>query len=155
LASKAERITVMKKADQKSSKRIPRSGLEKNRTRELKVELYLEKINQEKIRFSPDVAGCDFYASWTKSCCVLDFSRVKPGDLVSNPTRGLMMRKEAEGGFMWNPRTGAVYKLNEDAYHAILDIENGLSELEVARRNDLDLPAVQTMFERLRSIAHE
>lgn len=121
--------------------------------RKPKIELYLAKINQEKIRSSGSAAACDFYASWKKSCCILDFSTVNPLDLVSQPLRGLLFRREPGGGMLWNPRSGAVYKLNEAAYHAVLDVEQGLSELEVARRNNLSSKTAQTLFRRLRQIA--
>jgi len=119
--------------------------------KKLKITLFLEKINQEMIRTTPS-ARC-LYVSWKKSCCILDFSLVKPGDLVTNPARGLVLRKEDDGGMMWNPRSGAVYKLNEDAYHAILDLESGSSEYEIARRNDLELGAVRAMLTKLKRIA--
>ena len=118
-----------------------------------KVELFMRKINQEHIRNVGQAAGCDFYASWKKSCCILDFSLVKPGDLVSNPIRGMFIRKEPGGGMIWNPRSGAVYKVNEDAYHVILDVENGLSETEIAKRNGMTLRAAQYFMKQLRKIA--
>jgi len=54
---------------------------------------------------------------------------------------------------MWNAKTGSVYKLNESAYHAILDIEQGLSDREVAKRNALPLKTVQAVFRKLQKIA--
>lgn len=117
------------------------------------VELYLKKINQEMIRHRASAAGCDFYASWSKECCILDFAIIRPGDLVSRPMRGLILRKEPGGGMMWYPRTGAVYKLNEEAYHALMDLESGLSDLEIARRNNLEVKSVRTLVTRLRKIA--
>lgn len=117
------------------------------------ITLYLEKINQEMIRTGSTTLDCDLYGSWTKSCCILDFSITKPEDLVVNPLRGLMIRGEEGGALMWNPRTSAVYKLNEAAYHAILDLESGFNEYELARRNDLELDDVRAMMKELRSIA--
>ena len=122
------------------------------RRRSPKIELFLRKINQEKIRDIGSAAGCDLYASWKKSCCVLDFGLVRPGDLVINPMQGLLVRKEPGGGMMWNPRTGSVYKLNEDAYHAVIDIESGLSELAVANRNGMPLRTAQNLFAKLRRL---
>lgn len=117
------------------------------------IELFMRKINQENIRSTGRASDCDFYVSWEKSCCILDFSLVKPGDLVSNPVRGLLIRKEPDGGMIWNPRSGAVYKVNEDAYHVIIDVENGLSETEVAKRNKMTLRATQNFMQQLRKIA--
>jgi hypothetical protein len=115
--------------------------------------LYLRKINQEKIRFTGSAGKCDLYASWSKSCCILDFKKVRPGDRVSRPLEGLLLRSEPSGGMIWNPRSGAVYKLNEAAYHAVLDVEYGLSELEVARRNNLTPNVTQSFFRKLKKIA--
>jgi len=120
--------------------------------REPQIKLFLSKINQEQIRPAA-VAGCDFYASWTKSCCILDFSKLSPADRVSQPLDGLLLRREPDGGMLWNPRNGAVYKLNEVAYHAALDVEAGLSEAEVARRNKLSAKATQSLLRTLRRIA--
>ncbi len=95
----------------------------------MKVDLYLKKINQEMIKTGTvRVAGCDFYASWTKSCCILDFkkpSRMDPGYLI---------RKEDVGGLIWSPKTGAVYKLDEEAYHTLLELDHGLNDATVASR---------------------
>ena len=121
-----------------------------------KIELFLEKINQEMIRTTlpQSRAKCDIYGSWTKSCCILDFALQEPGEEVVLPIRdrGLLLRAEPGGGMMWDPRTGAVYKLSEAAYHALLDFDAGLSEREVARRNRVPLQAVKNLSRRLERI---
>lgn len=121
-----------------------------------KIQLFLSKINQEMIKTKvgklPPPMDCT-YASWKKSCCILDFSFAKSASKRSLPKRGVLFRKESDGGMMWNARTGAVYKLNDVAYHALLDIDHGLSEIEVAKRNDLDLKTVQSFFRRIKRIA--
>lgn len=120
----------------------------------LKIDLFLDQINQEMIRTVGLQAGCDLYASWKKSCCILDFFRVRSEEEIINPplTRGLLFRKEPEGGMMWDPKSGAVYKLSEDAYHALVDLDHGLSEVEVARRNDLSVADVRGLGRRLERI---
>ncbi len=124
------------------------------RTSPMKVELFLDKINQEMIRTVGQAAGCDFYVSWTKSCCVLDFSLARPGDDAVLPAdfKGLLLRKEPEGAMMWDPRTGAVYKLSESAYHALIDLDSGLSELETARRHRVSLKEVKGLTRSLEKI---
>jgi hypothetical protein len=116
----------------------------------VKLDLYVKKVNQEMIRTGPGaVAGCDYYASWTKSCCILDFGKLRRGDDRVKP--GLMLRKEGVGGLVWNPRTGAVYRADEEAYHALLDIEAGLRDDLVARRNGVGVAKVQALQEQLRT----
>ncbi len=120
----------------------------------MKIQLYLKKINQEMIdagRFSK--AGVDWVVSWPKECCILDFALQRPGDLVEKKARhGLMLRKEGEGGMFWDPRTGSVYKVDEEAYHAMLELDRGLSELEVARSLKVTLKSVVTLNSQLRRI---
>lgn len=121
----------------------------------MKVELFLDKINQEMIRTVGSAAGCDLYASWTKSCCILDFSLSRPEDQVVLPAnlKGLLLRKEPEGAMMWDPRTGAVYKLSESAYHALIDLDSGLSELETARRHNVSLKELKGLTRSLEKIS--
>lgn len=114
----------------------------------MEINLYLKKINQEMIKLRKDVkesvSGCDTYVSWEKSCCILDFGYQDPSDLVSTPLKkGLMMRKEDVGGLIWNARTGSVYQVDEEAYQTIQELENGFSELEIAKRMRLPLKTVQ------------
>lgn len=119
-----------------------------------RIDLYLSKINQEKIRVGPRPPTTDafcFHIVWKKECCVLDFSLEKSA--ARSREFGFLMRAEPEGGFMWNPRTGSVYKLNEEAYHALLDLEAGLNEWEIAKRNGLSLRSVQEMLKKLKRIA--
>lgn len=106
----------------------------------MKFELFLDKINQEMISNPIDhkksiVDGCCIYVSWTKSCCVLDFSFRLPGDGVTDPVPPhWMMRSEEEGGLMWNPKTGQVYKLDEEAYNAIVELEQGYTMKQTAEK---------------------
>jgi hypothetical protein len=117
----------------------------------MKVELFLKKINQEMINTGKKrAAGCDIYASWTKSCCVLDFCKNDSDKVVLPADRGLLIRKEDAGGMMWNSRTGAVYKLDEEAYHAMLELEHGFSEKIVAKRLNLPVKKVGTLMKTLK-----
>lgn len=102
----------------------------------MKVELFLKKINQEMLNFlkAPSLP-CDFFIRWTKECCVLDFCVVgEKGELTNLSRKGFMARKEEDGGMLWDTKTGAVYKLDEEAYHTLLELENGVSAREVAKR---------------------
>ncbi|TAN60640.1 hypothetical protein EPN18_08150 [bacterium] len=117
----------------------------------MKVELFLKKINQEMINVGKArLAGCDFYVSWTKECCVLNFFR-RDRDIAVRPAdKGLMIRKEAEGGMMWDARTGAVYKLDEEAYHALLEMEHGLRDETVANRVGVPVKEVTKLMKTLK-----
>lgn len=125
----------------------------------MEIKLYLKKINQEMIdtgrKLSPDkIAKCDFYVSWEKSCCILDFFIQNPDELVSFPLRqGLIMRKEDVGGLIWDARTGAVYQVDEEAYHTIIELDHGLNELEVARRMQVPLSRVKSLRSQLGKLA--
>lgn len=116
----------------------------------MKVELFLDRINREMINVGTAAkAGCDFYASWTKSCCILDFRRLRRRPEEEN---GLMIRKEDEGGMLWDARTGAVYKLDEEAYHTLLELEHGLREEVVADRVGVRVQEVKGLIDTLRKL---
>lgn len=118
----------------------------------MKVELYLKKINQEMLSAGKGrAAGCDIYASWTKSCCILDFCKKLDKDIAVLPAnKGLMLRKEDVGGMMWDARTGAVYKLDEEAYHALLEMEHGYSKETVAKHLDVPVKKIETLTKMLK-----
>lgn len=133
----------------------------------MEINLFLRKINQEMIDVGNDlrrpnledrfqrlpVESCCIYASWKKSCCVIDFSFERPGDRVVRPMAGgLVMRAEDVGGMIWNPTTGEVYKADEEAYHTILELDRGLSELEVARRVGVKVEQVQDLSRKLEAL---
>ena len=121
----------------------------------MKIELYLKNINQEMIDAGRRVRGrgeAEWVVSWPKSCCILDFS-MAPHDILSDPPmRGLMMRKDDEGGMFWDPKTGAVYKVDEEAYHTMLELDRGFSEREVARRMRISPRKVRGLTDQLRRI---
>lgn len=106
----------------------------------MKIKLYLKNINQEMIDAGRKIIGnrigsdTSWVVSWPKSCCVLDFAIPIPGEEIINPLRGYVMRAEKEGGMMWDPKSGSVYKLDEEAYHALLELDQGFSSVEVAKR---------------------
>ena len=132
----------------------------------MKVELYLQSINQEmidagigkpelqtkrKTKGAPPVAFEWNVWIWKLSCCILDFS-LPSDDLISLPERrlrGYMLRKEKEGGMFWDPRTGAVYKVDEEAYHTLIELDRGLSELMIARRMNTTVEKVARFKKRL------
>lgn len=122
----------------------------------MKVELYLKSINQEMIDAGRKARGrgdASWVVSWPKSCCVLDFSITRPDELVSTPvTNGLIMRSEPDGGMFWDPKTGSVYKVDEEAYHAMLELDQGFSERIVARRIGASAKKVVALVEQLKRI---
>jgi hypothetical protein len=119
----------------------------------MKIELYLKQINQEMIDAGRVARpGAEWTVSWPKECCVLDFSLAPHEDLVQPARPGFMLRKEDEGGMFWDPRTGAVYKVDEEAYHALLDLDRGFSELDVARRLKVPAKEVNALTRQLARI---
>lgn len=115
----------------------------------MKLKLYMKKINQEMIKMGgAAVAACGLYVSWTKSCCILDFGKLRRREEeVQQP--GFLMRKEGVGGLLWSPRTGAVYQADEEAYHAILDLEAGLRDDVVASRLGVSTAKVRSLGQQL------
>ena len=118
----------------------------------MKIELFLESINQEMIglekpkeitRTKPENAlgvhkpglcnGC-IYASWTKDCCILDFSfKGRRREEIESVPDYWMIRRDVDGGLLWNPETGSVYLLDNEGYDVLNKLEAGLSEKEIAR----------------------
>ena len=123
----------------------------------MKIKLFLKNINQEMIDAGRKVsakklkkAGIDSWVvSWPKSCCVLDFSIVNPRDRIINPLRGFVLRAEKDGGMMWDPRAGSVYKLDEEAYHTLLELDRGYSMREVANRMNIPLKSVKSLTNKI------
>jgi len=126
----------------------------------MEIKLYLKNINQEMIDAGRTVskkalAASDdksWVVSWPKSCCVLDFSLIDPHSRLINPVQGFVMRSEKDGGMMWDPRTGSVYKLDEEAYHALLDLDQGYSEREVAKRMGVTLKSVSSLGKKISKV---
>ncbi len=122
----------------------------------MKVELFLKNINQEMIDAGRNVrrrGEASWVVSWPDSCCVLDFSLVHRLERIGYPvTHGFMLRAEKEGGMFWDARTGAVYRADEEAYHAMLELDRGYSELHVARRMNVSMRKVASLTRQLKRI---
>ncbi len=119
----------------------------------MEMKLFLRNINQDHIgRALPD-GGWDGNV-WKVSCCVVspagftDFGLGDPDPM----SKGLVFRKEAEGGIFWEPKSGAVYSVDEQAYHAILELDRGVSEREVARRLGVSRESVQALVDKVRRV---
>ena len=117
----------------------------------MKFQLFLSEITQEMIgarRFRTASDGWD--VSWTKSCCVLNFSKKRADDAILPPARqGMLMRAEPDGGLIWSPRTNAVYKVDAEAYKVLRDLDSGHSERDAAKRNKVTLRAVQGLVAKV------
>ena len=137
------------------------------------MDLYLEHINQEMIDASrmsktEDVSKAPALGKekvarplgkmgrmvdWTIRCCILNFKMPERlGEEVINPQKGYFMRMEKDGGMIWDARMGAVYKLDEEAYHAILEAEHGFSDIEIAKRMSLPLEKVKEFMDKVRRL---
>ncbi|MBK1663362.1 hypothetical protein CKO38_09425 [Rhodospirillum rubrum] len=116
----------------------------------MRFELYLSEINQEMIdagRLTPHKDQEWGGNVWSKECCIINFSKhPDPGEEIILPFRGgLLLRAEADGGLAWSPQTNAVYKLDEEAYVALRDLDAGHSPKHVAKRNAISLHAVEDL----------
>jgi hypothetical protein len=120
----------------------------------MEVKLFLHSINQDHIGHEALSAGGWDGNVWRVECCVVaPFGLRDRGAEVIYPTRkGLVFRKETEGGIFWDPNSGAVYSVDEEAYHAILELDRGVSEREVARRLGVDLESVRKLVHTMQRI---
>ena len=121
----------------------------------MKLELYLKNINQEMIDAGRGVKagpGLDWVVSWPKECYILDFGMLDkdPGDRAE---RGFLLRQEKEGGMFWDPSTGSVYKMDEEAYHTMIELDRGLTEKEAARRMKIPIARVKSLVKKLNEIS--
>lgn len=113
------------------------------------IELYLKEINQEKIGDIGKAAGCDYYISWTKECCILNFTK-KSKDEIINP--GLMMRKESFGGLVWDPKSGKVYEVNDIGYEILEAFDKKETQTSIAKKSGLEGKEVKAYIDKVRSL---
>lgn len=116
------------------------------------VRMFLEHITQE--RFARGL-GDDWNGNvWSVPCCVINIGARRPQDEVVLPARerGFVLRREEEGGIFWDPMTNAVYRVDDEAYNAMLELDRGLSEAEVARRLGVEYGAVRDLVRSLDEI---
>lgn len=118
----------------------------------MKFEVFLNAITQEMIdarRIS--TPGGDGWSGnvWSKECCIINFMHQRGQELIL-PARGdLLMRAEPDGGLVWSPATNAVYKVDDEAYRVMRDLDSGYSEREVAKRNKVTLRAVRGLLAKV------
>jgi hypothetical protein len=120
----------------------------------MEVKLFLRNINQEHIGTKGlSAEGWDGNV-WQVDCCVIAPAGISDpqGERVYPARKGLVLRKETDGGIFWDPNSGAVYRVDEEAYHAILELDRGVSEPEVARRLGVDLKSVRKLVRRMQRI---
>lgn len=118
----------------------------------MKVELYLQNINQEMIDAPRREPGVGWVVSWPKSCCIIDVRVI--GSEPSEGTRrnSFVLRHEKEGGMFWDPVTTSVYKVDDEAYLTMLALEHGMREDEVARNLKVPLDSVNSLVKRLKEL---
>ncbi len=128
----------------------------------MKMELFLQHINQEMIDVKSnkkviqdlidlkdlkdkipdgivgDGSGWSVWANWSVSCCVADFSKSIPQLEHFDPAPSIMIRKEREGGLIWNKRNQKVFKVDEEAYHVILELDAGVCPKKIAAKHKID-----------------
>ena len=117
----------------------------------MKVELYLRNINQEMIDTPHAKGSAGWNVSWPKSCCIIDVRAF--GSEASKAARpSFALRHEKEGGMFWDPITTSVYKVDEEAYLAMLALDHGMREDEVARSLKVPLDSVESLVKTLREL---
>lgn len=111
----------------------------------MEAELYLWDLNQDKIGLdkviNPEdverVFGPGNEAAWVLCCdafcCILDFSNridrleeVSFADMRRKARFRWQMRQEKYGGLLWNPHTGHVFKLDQEAFEILRELEEGV-----------------------------
>lgn len=116
----------------------------------MKFELFLNEITREMIDSGHiRIPAGDGWSGnvWSKECCIVNFMHQRPGTEVVLPLHGgLLMRAEPDGGLVWSPSTNAVYKVDDEAYRVMRDLDSGYSEREVAKRNNVTLGAVKELL---------
>lgn len=115
----------------------------------MKIELYLTKINQDLILKGrpPKKPGVKWVVSWPKSCCVIGAAAAKSGR--AKKMSGYLLREEKEGGMIFDPRTAAIYKVDEEAYHTIIEMEYTSDLKQLAKRMGLSINTIKTFKKRL------
>lgn len=118
----------------------------------MEVRMFLQHITQE--RFASGL-GDDWNGNvWSVPCCVINIGARRAEDELVLPSRGrgFVLRREREGGIFWDPITNAVYRVDDEAYNAMLELDRGLTEGEVARRLGVERGAVRELVQTLGEI---
>ena len=128
----------------------------------MEAELYLRSIDQENLSEAdqseavgavPELKPPNWIVSWRASCCVINFSAVRPAaSPVQAATEGLVMRSEPDGGLAWDPATKAVFKLDSEGYDALDALGAGLNEQETASRLGVPVEVVARFIDDLSSL---
>ena len=143
----------------------------------MKIELFLRKINQDRITtvkpqirpvgevaklppgriVKPQIRPVgevklptEWIVSWPKSCCIIDFSRVP-----HKKDPGYLLRAEVDGAMLWDPSTSAVYKLDEEAYHTLIEIDHLKDADKVAKKIGVKTGEVKRFLQRIKELGIE
>ena len=120
----------------------------------MKMVLYLTKIDQAVIDAGRgEGAQMGSMEPWPRACRILDLAMLMSGETdAERPRPGFIMRKEGKGGMLWDPRSGSVYLVDDEAYHAMLDLDRGHTTEEVAGRLKVPITAVERLTAELRNL---
>jgi hypothetical protein len=134
----------------------------------MKMELFLNHINQEMIDANsgekvirdlkaeiPAGKGgtlpeSSWWISWTVSCCIADFSLSIDEEELINPAEFTVMRRERDGGLIWNKRNQKVFKVDEEAYHAIIEMDAGVCIRKIAAKHRISKKEVVKLAKQLK-----
>ena len=118
----------------------------------MEIKLILKHITQE--RFPATVADDWSGNVWSVPCCVINLGSLTRKDEVVLPAayQGFILRAESEGGIFWDPLTNGVYRADQEAYNAMIELDRGLSPGEVARRLGIKADSVNKLVAQLDEI---
>ncbi|MFX0211761.1 MAG: hypothetical protein ACFFDT_37640 [Candidatus Hodarchaeota archaeon] len=108
----------------------------------MKIELFLRNINQDKID--------------DRRILMKDWRVVIPIWKVSfletpfeKKGQKYLLREEKEGAMLFDPKTSAVYKLDEEAYHILIEMGHYEDSGKIAERLNIDKEKVEQLKKEL------
>ncbi|MFX0195899.1 MAG: hypothetical protein ACFFCW_07240 [Candidatus Hodarchaeota archaeon] len=109
----------------------------------MKIELYLRNINQDMIDDRQMRMGRD----WRVVVPIWKVSFL--GTPFEKKGQKYLLRAEKEGGMLFDPKTSAVYKLDEEAYHTLIEMGHFEDSRRIAERLNIDKEKVEQFKKEL------
>ncbi len=127
----------------------------------MKIKLYLRNINQDKIDDRRTIKGglkvevpphlkIKLPKDWK---VIVPIWKVRFG-VTPYKKEGpkYLLRDEREGGMLFDQKTSAVYKLDEEAYHTLIEMEHFKDSGKIAERLNIDKEKVEQLKKKLREL---
>jgi hypothetical protein len=112
----------------------------------LKIELYLRNINQDTIDNPPKGKPGD----WRVVVPIWKVNFAIP--LAGKRELRYLIREEKEGGMLFDQKTSAVYKLDEEAYHTLIEMEHFKDPEKLAHKLNIEKEKVEELKNRLKEL---